>query len=60
MWQNNLLKYYMEYDIDKACDYGEDLMTEPGLSSKDSQDLKFSLAVSAILTDVDELCIEGQ
>ena len=26
MWENNLMKFYLEYDVDKACDYGHDLL----------------------------------
>lgn len=26
MWHNNLFKYYIDCDIDKACDYGQDLL----------------------------------
>jgi len=28
MWQNNLLKFYMENDIDKAIDFAKDLIDE--------------------------------
>jgi len=30
MWQNNLLKFYMENDITKAIDYAKDLVDEHG------------------------------
>ena len=48
MWQNNLLKFYIENDIDKACDYGSDLIHDYQeiLPNNDLVDLKFSLAVS--------------
>lgn len=41
MWQNNLLKFYMENDIKKAIDYSKELMDEHGeiLSAKDKCDL---------------------
>ena len=41
MWQNNLLKFYLEYNVDQACDYGNDLLSELSdrLSSKDLADL---------------------
>jgi hypothetical protein len=47
MWQNNMLKYYLEKDIDKACDYGEDLLTDfqDLLTLDDLLDLKFTLGV---------------
>lgn len=47
MWYNNLLKFYLDQDIDKACDYGEDLINdiEEILPEKDKVDLKFTLAV---------------
>ena len=28
MWQNNLLKFYMEHDIEKAISYGSELSLE--------------------------------
>jgi hypothetical protein len=28
MWQNNLLKYYLENDLEKAVEYGEELIEE--------------------------------
>lgn len=51
MWQNNLLKWYMEHDINKAIDYCKELMEEHGdiLPKKDLCDLQFSLATSYIL-----------
>lgn len=41
MWQNNLLKFYIEYDIDKACDLGSDLLADyqAVLNSQDLVDL---------------------
>jgi hypothetical protein len=30
MWQNNLLKFYMENDIVKAIDFAKDLIDEQG------------------------------
>ena len=51
MWQNNLLKFYMENDIDKAIIYGRELREEHGeiLAKQDQNDLKFSLATSYAL-----------
>ena len=51
MWQNNLLKFYMEHDIDKAIGYGFDLTEEHGniLATGDQDDLKFSIATSYAL-----------
>ena len=53
MWQNNLLKFYLEYNVDQACDYGQDLLSELSdrLSPKDLADLQFSLATG--------LCLQG-
>ena len=28
MWQNNLLKFYLDYNVDQACDYGNDLLND--------------------------------
>ena len=41
MWQNNLLKFYMENDIKKAIDYSKELIEEHGeiLMPKDKCDL---------------------
>ena len=51
MWQNNLLKFYMENDITKAIDYAKDLVDEHGsiLGKSDLCDLKFSLGTSYAL-----------
>lgn len=51
MWQNNLLKFYLENDIDKAISYGKELKEEFGqiLPKVDQDDLKFSLATSYAL-----------
>ena len=51
MWQNNLLKFYMEHDIDKAITFGGELSEEHGqiLAKHDQDDLKFSLATSYAL-----------
>jgi hypothetical protein len=53
MWQNNLLKFYLEYNVDQACDYGSDLLSElqDRLSPQDHSDLQFSLATA--------LCMQG-
>jgi hypothetical protein len=51
MWQNNLLKFYLDYNVDQACDYGRDLLgeLEERLSSGDLVDLKFSTATALSL-----------
>ena len=51
MWQNNLLKFYMENDITKAIDYAKDLVDEHGqiLGKNDLCDLRFSLGTSYAL-----------
>jgi hypothetical protein len=51
MWQNNLLKFYMENDVERAIDYSKELIDECSdiLPEKDQTDLKFSLATSIIL-----------
>ena len=51
MWQNNLLKFYLEYNVDQACDYGNDLLSDlqERLPSQDLSDLYFSLATALAL-----------
>lgn len=51
MWQNNLLKFYMEHDIEQALVYGRELSEEVGqiLPLADQNDLKFSIATSHAL-----------
>ena len=51
MWQNNLLKFYLEHDIDKAITYGHELQEEGAqiLPQTDQDDLKFSIATSFAL-----------
>ncbi len=51
MWQNNLLKFYMENDIEKAIEFAKDLIDDQGhiLPQKDLCDLKFSLGTSLAL-----------
>ena len=41
LWQNNLLKFYLENNIDKAIEYGGELIEEVGplLPSHSQQDL---------------------
>eukprot|EP00347_Sterkiella_histriomuscorum_P004387 403360655 len=55
MWHNNLLKFYIDCDIDKACDYGSDLLSdyEQVLNNSDLTDLKFSLATSYSLQGIE-------
>lgn len=57
MWQNNLLKFYMENDIKQAIEYSKELMEEHGtiLDPKDKCDLQFSLATSYVLEGSPEL-----
>lgn len=71
MWQNNLLKFYMEYNIPKACDYSDELLDEVEniLTPEDLGDLYFSAATSLILSGDSERydrahkildhCVEG-
>lgn len=51
MWQNNLLKFYIENDIEKAISYGTELIEEVSqiLPKEDQDDLKFSVATSHAL-----------
>lgn len=51
MWQNNLLKFYLDYNVDQACDYGGELLSDIGdrLLPGDQVDLKFSLATALSL-----------
>ena len=51
MWQNNLLKFYMEHDINKAISLCKEIMDDHGsiLEPKDLCDLQFSLATSYVL-----------
>ena len=50
-WQNNLLKFYLENNIDKAIDYGGELIEEVGplLPSHSQQDLHFSVGTAMSL-----------
>ena len=51
MWQNNLLKFYMENNIDKALDFSNELIDEIEniLTPEDLGDLYFSNATSVAL-----------
>ena len=51
MWQNNLLKFYMEHDINKAITYSGELVDEVGglLSPESLSDLHFSQGTSIAL-----------
>ena len=51
MWQNNLLKFYLDYNVDQACDYGNDLLNDlqDRLPELDLVDLKFSTATALSL-----------
>ena len=55
MWQNNLLKFYMEHDIAKAKDYSRELIHDlsPILPEPDVLDLKFSLGTAYALEGQD-------
>ena len=48
VWQNNLLKFYLENNIDKAIDFGHELRDDIGghLQPAERQDLDFSLATA--------------
>lgn len=48
LWQNNLLKFYLENNIEKAIEYGQELQDEIGdiLLDVSQQDLKFSIATA--------------
>ena len=47
MWQNNLIKFYLDHNVDKACELGDDLLENDNknLNNNDLADLKFSLGV---------------
>lgn len=51
MWQNNLLKYYLENDLERAVEFGEELIEERGniLQIDQQQDLNFSVATALSL-----------
>ena len=51
MWQNNLLKFYLEYNVDQACDYGSELFSDLNdrLPIADLADLQFTLATGMAL-----------
>ena len=51
MWQNNLLKFYLDYNVDQACDYGNELISDlqDRLPTNDMIDLQFSLATGLAL-----------
>jgi tetratricopeptide (TPR) repeat protein len=57
VWQNNLLKFYLEHNISKAIDFGNELIEDiaPILPEISQQDLKFSVATahSLICSDLD-------
>ncbi len=55
LWQNNLLKFYLENDVDKACDYGSDLLHDLSqiLPNEELADLKFTLGVRLLVFDND-------
>ena len=48
MWQNNLLKFYLEHDVAKAIEFSKELIDELGniLPQSDVADVKFSLATA--------------
>lgn len=50
-WQNNLLKFYLDNNIDKAIDYGHELIDDlaPMLPAQSQQDLKFTVATAQSL-----------
>ena len=57
MWQNNLLKFYLEFDVERAMDYGQDIIGDvgPKLPSANQQDLYFTVgtAYSLECEDID-------
>ena len=55
MWQNNLLKFYLEHDMAKAIDLSRELLDDLGniLPAADVADLKFSLATAYALDGQD-------
>ena len=55
MWQNNLLKFYLEHDLVKAKDFSRELIDDLGniLPAADVADLKFSLATAYALEGQD-------
>ena len=57
MWQNNLLKFYLEHNVEKAIDYSKELLDDygQGLDEKDIVDLKFSLSTAYLLEGSPEL-----
>jgi hypothetical protein len=48
IWQNNLIKFYLAHDVDKAIDYATDILDDQGgiLAKPDLSDLKFNLATA--------------
>ena len=62
LWQNNLLKFYLDYNVDQACSYGQELLDdlEDKLPAPELVDLKFSTATAlslqgSQLTEADSL-----
>ena len=55
MFQNNLLKFYLEHDISKAIDFSKELIEDVGniLPESDVADLKFSLGTAYALQGSD-------
>ena len=55
MWQNNLLKFYLEHDVEKAIEYSTELMYEMGniLPKTDVTDIMFSQATAYALQGLD-------
>ena len=58
IWQNNLLKFYLENDIEKATDFGTELIDDIGdiISPEMRTDLKMTVgtAHSLLCDDLDE------
>mmetsp|Transcript_24331 Transcript_24331/g.37647 ORF Transcript_24331/g.37647 Transcript_24331/m.37647 type:complete len:215 (-) Transcript_24331:485-1129(-) len=58
MWQNNLLKFYLEHEIFKAVEFGTELVDDvaPLLPNHMAQDLKMSVgtAHSLLCSDLDQ------
>jgi hypothetical protein len=60
-WQNNVLKFYLDNNIDKAIDYGNELLDQVGpiLDAPELQDLQFSLGTAHSLKcdDLDQALV---
>ena len=58
LWQTNLLRFYLQNDLEKAISLGEDIIEEQGISLDNDRlsDVKFNLATAiALRGDEDDL-----